>query len=110
MPTCWAGPDISPSFQTFKKLAASDLDNCFTGFGGEAVIRWPNRPDVRILSQGCNFLQVYTRGEDGSFCVEAQTAMPDGINRIGNPNAGIVIVEPGQTFGCDTHFVVASAA
>lgn len=104
MPTGWQDTEGTPLFNAFVPLAGSRLDNCFTGFDGEATIIWSEGPGVRIVSQTCDFLQVYTRGNDGSFCVEAQTAMPDAMNLIGDPGAGTTVVEPGTTFSCLTLF------
>ena len=106
MLTEWRPRGAAPSFENFSALAGTDLDNCFTGFDGEAVIRWRDGQQVRLLGEGCKFMQIYTRGNDGSFCVEAQTAMPDGLNRLDDPDSGISIVQPGETFSCLTRFIV----
>ncbi len=55
-------------------------------------------------------MQIYTRGNDGSFCVEAQTAMPDAFNRadaMGAEATGLQIIAPGDGFACTTRFKVA---
>jgi aldose 1-epimerase len=109
IPTHWVAISDAPvSFNTARGLQGTALDNCYTAFGGEAQITWPQLgAEVVIGAPTCRFMQVYTRGGDGSFCVEAQTAMPDAVNRPGSPQeTGLHVVAPGERLACVTRFQV----
>ncbi len=112
IPTKWVAiSEAVASFAKPRSLARTYLDNCYTGFRGEARLSWP-RPglQVTIEAPNCRFMQIYTRGNDGSFCVEAQTAMPDAFNRadaMGAEATGLQIIAPGDGFACTTRFKVA---
>jgi aldose 1-epimerase len=105
IPTRWTPMRSAPAaFAPPRRVAGTRLDNCFTGFDGFARITWPGRRiEVLIEAPACAFLQVYSRGADGSFCIEAQTAMPDAFNHDGD--TGLRIVEPGERFACVTRFI-----
>jgi aldose 1-epimerase len=110
IPLAWRPAEGSSSM----RLATTSLDNCFTGFDGVARIRWPRRHvEVIMEASGCRFLQVFTRSLDGSFCIEAQTAMPDALNqmsRLGPESTGIKVLAPGERLACTTRFLVKPSA
>jgi aldose 1-epimerase len=107
IPTKWAPIEAAPvSFAPARPIAGTNLDNCFTGFRGTARIIWPRRRiEVVIEAPACRFLQVYSQAADGSFCVEAQTAMPDAFNHS-EEVSGARSIEPGGRFTCLTGFRV----
>lgn len=56
------------------------LDTCFDGWDGLAQIAWPSHA-IEMRATFAPFLQVYTPAGADFFCVEPQSAMPDGFNR-----------------------------
>lgn len=58
-----------------------DLDHCFTGWDGQAMLGWPTHALIIDADPPTSFLQVYTPKDAGYFCIEPQTAMPDALNR-----------------------------
>ena len=60
-----------------RSVASEPLDNCFTGWNGEARI-----PGPRIHADGIfGNLQVFTPAGADFFCVEPVSHVPDAINR-----------------------------
>jgi aldose 1-epimerase len=111
IPLVWKPLNEAPAiFRGGRPVRRTNLDNCYTGFDGAAHIVWPRRRvRVRLEAPACRFLQVYTRGSDNSFCVEAQTAMPDALNqakRTGRHETGIKVLSPGERMSCLTRFAV----
>ena len=108
LPVAWqAAKNARVSFAEATPVAGTDLDNCYTGFDGIARVVWPRRGiEVTLASPQCRFLQVYTRGNDGSFCVEAQTAMPDAMNQHEVETTGVQTLFPDERLSCVTRFKV----
>lgn len=81
-------------------LNGLDLDHCFTGWAGDAVIAWPERAlSVRLrASKLLRFLVLWTpRGSD-FFCVEPVSHMIDAFNwRHTAHDTGTVVLAPGQS-------------
>ena len=80
---------------------ATPLDNNFLGFGGRAVIEWPEwNARLRIEADpvyAC--LVVYTPPGEDFFCVEPATNCIDGFNLAdaGRTDTGLIVLEPGDT-------------
>lgn len=70
------------------------LDNCFTGWRGEATL-----PGLRIVANPILAnLQVFTPTGADFFCVEPVSHVPDAINRPGLPNArAMTVLARGET-------------
>ena len=89
------------------------LDNNFIGFGGRAVIEWPEwNARLRIDADpvyAC--LVVYTPTGQDFFCVEPATNCIDGFNLAdtGRPDTGLIVLEPGDTAAGDVTFTPADA-
>ncbi len=87
---------------------ATTLDNNFVGFGGQAVIDWPEwNARLRIDADpvyAC--LVVYTPAGQDFFCVEPATNCIDGFNLAdaGRTDTGIIVVAPGDTAAGDVTF------
>ena len=87
---------------------ASALDNNFVGFGGQAVIEWPEwNARLRIDTDpvyAC--LVVYTPAGQNFFCVEPATNCIDGFNLAdaGRTDTGIIVLAPGDTAAGDVTF------
>ena len=87
---------------------ATPLDNNFIGFGGRAVIEWPEwNARLRIEADpvyAC--LVVYTPAGEDFFCVEPATNCVDGFNLAdaGRTDTGLIVLEPGDTATGDVTF------
>ena len=94
------GAGLSPDTTT--------LDNNFVGFGGQAVIEWPEwNARLRINADpayAC--LVVYTPAGRDFFCVEPATNCIDGFNLAdaGRMDTGIIVLAPGDTAAGDVTF------
>ncbi len=86
-------------FDPIRPVADADLDNCFTGWGHEAELRWPSRGHgLRIAgSQPFGHLVVFTPPGRGYLAVEPASNMTDAVNRMQIPDNGLVVLEPGGT-------------
>ena len=87
---------------------ATPLDNNFIGFGGRAVIEWPEwnarlRMDADPI-YAC--LVVYTPAGRDFFCVEPATNCVDAFNLAdaGRTDTGLIVLEPGDTATGDVTF------
>lgn len=87
---------------------ATPLDNNFLGFGGHAVIEWPEwnarlRMDADPI-YAC--LVVYTPAGRDFFCVEPATNCVDAFNLAdaGRTDTGLIVLEPGDTATGDVTF------
>ncbi|MGH8253838.1 MAG: aldose 1-epimerase [Steroidobacteraceae bacterium] len=79
------------------------IDNCFDGFGGEALIHWPDGSGLLIdAPPPLEFLVVYNPPAEQFFCVEPVTQLSDGFNMAARPgisagNAGLRTLRSGES-------------
>ena len=82
-------------------ISTVDLDNCYTGFGGHAVVTWPElRASVSMTaSASLSFLVVYAPPTESYFCVEPVSNSTDAFNlaAAGRRDTGMLTLEPGQS-------------
>ncbi|MYN66215.1 MAG: aldose 1-epimerase [Acidobacteria bacterium] len=87
---------------------ATPLDNNFVGFGGRAIIAWPEwNARLRIdADPAYACLVVYTPAGQDFFCVEPATNCIDGFNLAdaGRTDTGIIVLAPGETAAGDVTF------
>jgi aldose 1-epimerase len=80
---------------------AQALDNCFTGWGGQAVVTWPERNASLTIAAGPPFgcLVVYTPPGRDFFCVEPVSHVTDAFNMAaaGDAGTGMQVLAPGAT-------------
>jgi aldose 1-epimerase len=76
--------------------AAPQIDNCFTGWTGCAVI---DQTDLQIvLKADARFLHIFVPVGGDYFCAEPVTAMPDAFNRAEpRDETGLLSLAPGAT-------------
>ena len=76
----------SPAHSTFHAVAAvenAEIDHCFTGWNGVAIIAWPERPQALGItaSRELSNAVVYIRRELDAFCFEPVPHINDALNR-----------------------------
>ncbi|NJO37523.1 MAG: aldose 1-epimerase [Rhizobiales bacterium] len=81
------------------RLAPLDLDHCFTGFGGRAVMHWPESGLELAIETDPVFghLVVYVPPGRSFVCVEPVSHVTDGVHQLlaGRVDTGLVVLEPG---------------
>lgn len=97
-------------FSAGRRLADVLVDSCFAGWGGEAVLRWPEAALELRLAAAAPFSQfvVYTPPHRQYFCAEPQSAAPDAINLAGRgiKETGLLVLPPGKAARAETVFIV----
>jgi aldose 1-epimerase len=87
-----------------------ELDNCFSGWDGRAIVEWPERATRLSISADPIFdhLVVYVPRERDFFCVEPVTHANDAIHLAarGVPKTGHRILNPGETLAGEVRFHV----
>jgi len=104
MPTALVAPAPGTDPNAGLLPARAALDNCFTGFGGEAVIAWPEHRARLTLSAeaALGHLVIYTPPDQEFFCAEPVSHGTDAVNR--DP-AGMAVLQPGETFTTQVRFM-----
>jgi aldose 1-epimerase len=92
-------------FDASRAINALPLDHCFSGWNGNATLRWPDRT-VTICATRCNHLHVYAPVGRDFFCIEPQTAAVGALNR---DTAEVTAVAPGERLAIRVQFVVGAA-
>jgi len=99
------------NFETPKRLAALDLDHCFSGFGGEANMYWPETGiDLSIQSDLIfGHLVVFVPPGEDFVCVEPVSNVTNAIHQLndGRNDTGLVILKPGETITGSMRFQAA---
>ncbi len=104
MPTELIKADLSGGLQP----EAAALDNCFTGFTGEAVIDWPERhASLTLQADGdLTFLVVFTPPGEDFFCVEPVSHSTDAVNLAARrDDTGLKVLQPGERFAATLRFI-----
>lgn len=84
------------------------LDNCFTGFAGQAVVDWPERRASLTLDAdpALAFLVVFTPPGEDFFCVEPVSHSTDAVNlAAARGDTGLKVLQPGERFAAAVCFV-----
>ena len=96
LPDGWDLPHGAPAHGSF-------IDNCFTGWSGEATVDWPDTGlRVRMRDLGVTerrrrdgFCLVYRPPVGGAFCLEPVSHPIDAFHVDGRP--GLRVLQPGET-------------
>jgi len=93
-----------------KRLAALDLDYCFTGFGGKATMHWPET-GIRLLIEADGIfghLVVFVPPGENFVCVEPVSNVTNAVHQLagGRTDTGLKILEPGETLSGAMGFAV----
>lgn len=106
---------VPPEWDFSKGAALSPItvDNCFTGFGGKALIEWPDRRRGLSIEASPEFrnLVVFVPPKQDFFCVEPVSNVNDGFNKLARkePDTGVVVIQPGETLAGTVRFRVTKA-
>jgi aldose 1-epimerase len=92
----------------FSKGAAvenADIDHCFTGWNGVAIIAWPERPQALGItaSRELSSAVVYMRRELDAFCFEPVAHINNALNR-GDRESAMPVIAPGESFESSIRF------
>ncbi len=104
MPTELIKADLSGGLRP----AEAALDNCFTGFAGQAVIDWPERhASLTLQADGdLSFLVVFTPPGEDFFCVEPVSHSTDAVNLAAQRgDTGLKVLQPGERFAATLSFI-----
>jgi aldose 1-epimerase len=111
------GPDFLPAeygpvpedwkHETPRPVAGSNLDNCFTGWAGTAVIH-AGPASLRIEASAVfGNLQVYTPPRNPFYAVEPVTHAPNAINHPDLPvGQGMLVLAPNERLAGRIHFIL----
>jgi aldose 1-epimerase len=101
MPTKLVDPDPRLGSPEGLVVDAVALDNAFTGWGGAATIRWPDRGTLLRLDADppLGFLVVYAPPRESYFCAEPVSHCTDAFNLAAQArdDTGMLVVEPGAS-------------
>jgi aldose 1-epimerase len=111
MPTRHVVPPAGSDLRAGLAVAASDLDNCFTGWDGHAAVDWPERRTRLAVDAAppLTFLVVYTPRADPYFCAEPVSNATDAFNLAATrDDTGMLVLEPGETVTATVRFAAES--
>lgn len=83
----------------------AEIDHCFTGWNGEAIVEWPDKPQALGIaaSRELSSAVLYTRREFDAFCFEPVAHMNNAINRR-DPEGAMPVIAPGERFEASIRF------
>jgi aldose 1-epimerase len=83
----------------------ADIDHCFTGWNGVAIIAWPGKAQALGItaSRELSSAVVYIRRELDAFCFEPVAHMNNALNR-GDPESAMPVIAPGESFESSIRF------
>ena len=86
-------------FEAMRRVAGTDLDNGYAGWGGEATLLWPRQGrSVRITASPLfRHLVVFSPPGKPYFAVEPASNMSNAINHAEQEDRGLRVVEPGAS-------------
>lgn len=87
-------------FSAPRRLAALELDYCFTGFGGKALMHWPET-GLRLSIQSdpiFGHLVVFVPKGETFVCVEPVSNVTNAVHQLseGRKDTGLVVLKPGE--------------
>jgi aldose 1-epimerase len=98
LPTLRVKPFDGFDFATGADVARRDVDHCYTGWDGRAVISWAHRPLALQIEASPNLrcAVVYASAAKNEFCFEPVAHLNDAINRA--TEFAMPVVAPGARF------------
>lgn len=82
-----------------------DIDHCFTGWNGVAIIAWPHKPQALGItaSRELSNAVLYIRRELDAFCFEPVAHINNALNRD-DPGSAMPVIAPGESFEASLRF------
>jgi aldose 1-epimerase len=83
----------------------TDIDHCFTGWNGVAIIAWQDRPQALGItaSRELTSAVVYIRRELDAFCFEPVAHINNALNRD-DRESSMPVIAPGESFEASIRF------
>jgi aldose 1-epimerase len=83
----------------------ADIDHCFTGWNGVAIIAWPDKEQALgiTVSRELSSAVVYIRPDLDSFCFEPVAHVNNALNRH-DPESAMPVIAPGESFEASIRF------
>lgn len=99
LPTETAAPTGNFDFSLSTPVASHDVDHCYAGWNGRAVMTWANRPYSLALcaSPELRAAVVYIPQGGKTFCFEPVPHINNALN-MQNHQPAMPIIAPGETF------------
>ena len=100
---------VQPAGQfDFSKGSAAenaDIDHCFTGWNGLAIIAWPDKAQALGItaSRELSSAVVYIQRELDAFCFEPVAHINNALNRR-DPESAMPLIAPGESFEASLRF------
>jgi len=98
LPSRHVGCEGAWAFEAPVRVKERSIDNCFSGFGGEARVEWPGDGVALVLEADPVFHHavVFTAPDKPFVAVEAVTNMNDAIHHADIPDRGLHVLAPQQ--------------
>jgi aldose 1-epimerase len=83
----------------------ADIDHCFTGWNGVAIIAWPDKKQALgiTVSRELSSAVVYIRPDLDAFCFEPVAHINNALNRHDRESA-MPVIAPGESFEASIRF------
>jgi aldose 1-epimerase len=83
----------------------ADIDHCFTGWNGVAIIAWPDKAQALGItaSRELSNAVVYIRRELDAFCFEPVPHINNALNAR-DPESAMPVIAPGESFEASIRF------
>jgi aldose 1-epimerase len=96
-------------FSQTGELADRSIDHCYTGWDGQAQIRWAGRPLALTIVSDMNAAIAYVPRGEAYFCFEPVPHSNNALNRS-DADPKMPVIEPGAKFQSVIRFLTAPAA
>jgi aldose 1-epimerase len=92
-------------FSKGEPVENADIDHCFTGWNGVAIIAWPDKAQALGItaSRELSNAVVYIRRERDGFCFEPVPHINNALNGS-DPESAMPVIAPGESFEASIRF------
>ncbi len=99
LPSELVAPSGGWDFSRGASVESTDIDNCFTGWNGLAIVTWPDKAQALGItaSRELSNAVVYIRRELDAFCFEPVAHINNALNRS-DREASMPVIAPGESF------------
>jgi aldose 1-epimerase len=105
LPRELAQPAGQFDFSRGAAVANADIDHCFTGWNGVAIIAWPDKTQALGIagSRELSSAVVYIRRGLDAFCFEPVAHINNALNRA-DRESSMPVIAPGESFAASIRF------